>query len=319
MNTSSPRTCLVTGGAGNLSRQLKPHLLAAGYRLVLWDIAEPPTSGLLQDCTYVQGDMTERGHVSSVMAQYRPDTVLHFATMLSGASEADRGHAWHVNMDASFYLLEEAIAHQTNRLLFLSSLAAYGAPLPNPVPEDYPQWPVGLYGVTKAAIERLGNYYHHRHGLDFRVLRLPVIVSRHAPLGASSAYPSRAYIEAAENGHYRFRVHPLVRPILLYSKDVPRAIVQLLSAPTDRLSRRVYNIQGISPTAQQLADAIEQRLPLTTFEFDPDPAVSDLIDSWPQAFVDESARRDWGWEPEYDLDSMSDDFIGELTGNAGNQ
>ena len=38
----------------------------------------------------------------------------------------------------------------------------------------------------------------------------------------------------------------------------------------------------------------------------------DLIDSWPQEFDDSSARRDWGWQPAYDLDAMSDDFLAEL-------
>lgn len=312
MNNMNHLTCLVTGGAGNLALQLEPLLRKAGYNVVLWDITEQPADAALVKSSFIRGDICDRQHVRSVLAKVRPQAVLHFASLLSGASEADRQRAWQVNVDATFGLFEEVIQHQVETLLFPSSLASYGAPLPTPVPEDFPQWPVGMYGVTKATVERLGQYYHVRHGLDFRCLRLPIVISSFAHTGAASAYASMAYLETVRDGGYTFRVRPTSRAALIYIKDVLQAIVQLLQAPTGRLTQRGYNVQALSPTAEQLASAIRARCPSATLDFQPDAEIADLIDSWPQEFIDTSARRDWGWSPQYDLDAMSDDFLSEL-------
>ena len=102
----------------------------------------------------------------------------------------------------------------------------------------------------------MGTYYHAKHGLDFRAIRVPVVISRFAPPGAASAYASRAFVEAAADGRFVFKVRPQTRPSVIYVKDVLRAILALLDAPGERLTRRVYNIQAISPTAGQIAEAI---------------------------------------------------------------
>ena len=121
-----------------------------------------------------------------------------------------------------------------------------------------------------------------------------------------------AYLESVRNSRYTFRVRPTTRAALIYIKDVLQAILQLLAAPETRLTQRGYNVQALSPTAEELRIAIRSRLPSATIEFDPDAEIADLIDSWPQEFVDASARNDWDWSPQFDLDAMSDDFLGEL-------
>lgn len=303
---------LITGGAGNLACQLSWLLAERADRIVLFDIAERPVAAVPDCCTYRRGDITKREDIDRVVAECRPATILHLASMLSGNCEADRARGWAVNMDGGFGLFEAAIAHGVKRLFFLSTLAVYGGQLPDPLPEDTPQWPQGLYGVTKVALERLGVYYFHKCGLDFRCLRLPVIVSRYAPQGAASAYASHAFVESARTGAFTFRVRPQTAVSTMYVKDALQAMVGLLKAPADRLTRRVYNIHAIAPTAKQIADAITQRLPGVRLTFAPDPAVVALIESWPAVIEDGSARRDWGWQPAYDLDRLANDLIGEL-------
>ena len=184
--------------------------------------------------------------------------------------------------------------------------------MPEIVPPDQPQWPAGLYGVTKACVERLGVYYHQRFGLDFRCLRLPVVVSRFAPSGAASAYASRCFVEAVTEHHFTFRVRPETRPSLIYVKDVLRAVRQLIDADAAQLTRRVYNLQALSPTAGEICRAISDRVPGARLGFDPDAEVVQLIESWPVRFDDTAARTDWGWAPRFDLDMLADDFLGEL-------
>ncbi len=238
--------------------------------------------------------------------------ILHFGSLLSSKSEQDRSAAWRVNMDGSFNLFESAMHYGVETVFFPSSLAAYGGELPNPLPEDFPEWPTSLYGVTKSSVERLGVYYHQKHGLDFRCIRLPVVLSTFAPVGAASAYASRAFVDAVRTGRCLFQVRPETRPSVIYVKDALRAIHELLSVPPDRLTRRVYNIHAMAPSAADLATVIMDRIPDADVAFDPDPRVFRLIESWPIEIDDTSARRDWGWRPRYDLATTADDFIKEV-------
>lgn len=302
-------TYFITGGAGNLARQIAFELVGTGNKVVLFDCAAGPAMPVTAGCHYIQGDITRREDIAAALGKHRPQIILHFASLLSGSSEADRELAWRVNMDGTFHLLEESIGRDVIRIVFPSSLAAYGTPLPTLVPEDHPQWPVGLYGVTKVAVERLGHYYRVRHGLDFRCLRLPIVVSPYAVPGAASAYASMAFIEATRDGNFVFRVRPTSRPALIYFKDALKAVVLIARAPAARLTRPAYSIQALSPTARQLADAIQSRLPRANLTFAPDPKIADLIDSWPIEFDDTSARHEWGWQPDCDLDVMSDGFV----------
>lgn len=312
-----PETYLITGGAGNLACQLSFDLVARGRRVVLFDVAERPASDVAPGCEYVRGDLTRGADVAALIDRHRPGVILHFASLLSGASEQDRDLAWRVNMDGAFGLLEAAVRTGVRQFFFPSSVATYGGAVPSPLPEDFPQWPTGLYGATKVACERLGVYYHARHGLDFRCIRVPIVLSRFAPAGAASAYASRAFIDGVLAGRFTFRVAPQIRACAVYVKDVLTGIMALLDAPAARLTRRVYNIHGLSPSVDELTAAIAARVAGVDFRFDPDPAVVAMIGGWPSEIDDAAARRDWGWRPAYDLDRMADDFIAELRRTPG--
>ena len=86
----------------------------------------------------------------------------------------------------------------------------------------------------------------------------------------------------------------------------------LLRAPESQLTQRVYNIHAIAPSAGELAKAITDRIPDAEITFEPDPALVQLIESWPTIIEDATARRDWGWQPRYDLPTLADHFIEEL-------
>ncbi|MBM4004305.1 MAG: NAD-dependent epimerase/dehydratase family protein [Planctomycetes bacterium] len=318
-----PTTYLITGGAGNLACRLTHALAGRSARIVLFDAAERPVAPVAAGCEFLRGDLRQPDEVQRLFRQLDCDregaagdlVLVHMASLLSGSSELNRTVAWRINTDATFDLLEASLRYGVRQFFFPSSVAAFGGRLPSLIGDDQPQWPTSLYGVCKATVERLGVYFHERHGLDFRCLRLPVVVSPYAPAGAASAYASRAFIEAVTKGRFVFRVAPETQPSLIYLPDVVQAILSLLDAPADRLSRRVYNIQALSPTARELAAAIVHRLPRAELRFDPDLDTTRLISSWPIAFDDSAARTDWGWRPHFDLESMADDLVRKIQAN----
>ena len=303
---------LITGGAGNLACQLTRLLAERKAEVLLWDIADRPQGPIVGNCSYVQGDLRSLDSLRTSFRRFSPDVIIHFASLLSCSSEERRTLAWEVNMDGVFGLLELAVEFGVQRFFFPSSVASFGSPLPTPVPEDFPQWPTGLYGVTKVATERLGYYYYQKHGLDFRCLRVPIVVSSAAHTGATSSYASLAFMEACRKREFTFRVRQQTRPALVYVEDLLRGILKLLDTPEESLTRRSYNLQALSPTSAEIAEAIVDRIPEAKMRFDPDTEITSLIDSWPTEFVDISSRQDWGWDPSFDLPAMADHFIAAL-------
>jgi threonine 3-dehydrogenase len=78
------------------------------------------------------------------------------------------------------------------------------------------------------------------------------------------------------------------------------------------LKRRVYNIEGFSPTANQLAEAVKNYLPAAQIRFSPDPEMMRIVQSWPQELDGNNACRDWGWRTQFSLNKAVEHFIREF-------
>jgi threonine 3-dehydrogenase len=305
-------TCLITGDAGNLGCQLAIALSNRFERIVLFDVAANPVGDVPPFAIFEQGDLTDEFKLDKLFAHHQPVAVVHLASLLSGSCERDRNLGWKVNMTGTFSLLETVIRHRNPMVIFVSSVATFGGELPSVLADDTPQWPDGLYGVTKMAGERLGVYYHRQHGMDFRCLRLPITVSRFAPTGAVSALASHAFVEAASNGQFIFTCRPETKMALIYVQDVLRAISDLMVAPARRLTRRVYNIHGFTASTLEIVDAVTKQLPHTNFQYQPDLKTVSLLESWPNQIDDSAARTDWYWKPHYGLERTAQHFLQEI-------
>jgi len=301
--------CLITGGAGNLAQRLATALAPHYGRLVLTDLAAAPAFPLPENATYEKSDITDFAHLEKMIQRHRPQAIVHLASLLSGSSEADRRQTWHVNTRATLEILEQALTLPGCRVLFASTLATYGGELPETVTDEQQQWPTTLYGVTKVAGERLGAYYRASHGLDFRCVRLPIVLSRQAPPQAVSAMVSRAFIESAEEGRFTFRAGPKMRVVALHVDDAIAGLAKLLLAPREALRQPVYNLSGFSATLGEISEAITHHQPAVEHRFEPDPAAEDVLGHWPGRLDDRAARRDWGWNPRYDLAATVENFL----------
>ncbi len=305
-------TCLITGGAGNLACQLS-WLLASSYdRILLADVATQPVGTTAPSAVFERVDLTDRTQMEAIFVKYKPVAVVHLASLLSGSCEANRQQAWQVNMNASFSLFELGLRHGCPKILFTSSVATYGGDLPPVLANDTPQWPGSLYGVTKVAVERLGNYYRVAHGMDFRCLRLPITISRNAPPGAASAFASHSFIAAVTSGKFVFRVAPQIKLAMIYVRDALLACTSLLGADPARVKQPAYNVGAMTATPQQISQVIQSRLPHVQLRFEEDEKMTRLVAGWPGEIDDGAARNDWGWSPAFDLERTADHFLAEL-------
>ena len=303
------RRYLVTGAAGNLARQLMEELGSRGKETFGIDLATAPEG---REGNWRRIDVTDRTSLARLLAEFRPECILHMASLLSMSSAADPRRAWEVNASAAVALMELAVEHGVRRLFFPSTSATYGGALPDPLPEDHPQWPDNIYGATKVAVERVGTYFALSRGLDFRSVRLPIVASPFAPPAAVSAYASHVFAAAACGDPFTFPVAPEVAVSVIYVRDVTQGILRLVEAPEEPLSRRVYNLHGFAASAADLAQAAAQRAPGFRYRFEPDELATQILAVQPSVYVDASARRDWGWRPQFDLAATADDLLSRV-------
>ncbi len=181
---------LILGAAGMIGRKLSARLVRDGnvggraiVKLTLADVNPPQqpayTSG---EVATVGTDLAAAGRAEQLLAD-RPDLIFHLAAVVSGEAEADFDKGYAVNLDGSRALLEAVrAAHLADgyhpRLVFASSIAVYGAPLPNPIPEDFLHTPLTSYGTQKAIVELLLTDYTRRGFVDGIGIRLPTICIR---------------------------------------------------------------------------------------------------------------------------------------------
>jgi threonine 3-dehydrogenase len=299
---------LVTGAGGQIGTDLLPLLVARGDAVAAFDLAPRPA-----DCPpevdWVRGDVAMAPEVSDAVKQTRPDRILHLAAILSASGERIPHRTYEINLGGTRNVLEAARLFDVGQVFFTSTIAVFGPGLASPVGDDVPLRPTTMYGVTKVAGELLGEYYQKRFGLDFRGVRFPGLINAGLPGGGTSDYALFMYVDGMRRGAYESFVSAESRIPFMYMPDALRAMLELSDAPRAALKRSIYNIAAMSPSAEEFADAVRARLPGVRLTFRSDPARQAILDSWPDVLDDGNARRDWGWMPEYDLETMSDDLV----------
>ena len=308
---------LATGAAGQIGSDLVPALrerygaenvIAAGHTTPL-----PPD---LQDsgpCTYL--DVASYHEVEQAIAELNVDAIFHMSSILSALAEGDRQRAHRVNIDGLYNVLEAATTHGLERVVLPSSIAAFGEDTPRVnTPNDTVQRPTTTYGISKVFGELMGNYYFLKQGLDVRGVRLPGLVSwKTEPTAGTTDYAVAIFYGALRNNSYRCYLSPDTRLPMMHMPDAIRALMEVAEAGLAGLKHHAdFNVNSLSFTPAELAEAIRSRLPGFTIDYEVDPLRQAIADSWPDSLDDSAAREEWGWEPQYDLPSMVDDMLENL-------
>ncbi len=334
---------VVLGAGGQIGSDLVPALARRGDEVWMVDLRPPEgTAAGPALAEALAGDPGWRGRwvvadaargpaVPGLLREVKPAQAYVLTALLSAKGEADPGLCWDVNMGSLRLVLETAAAlpaADRPTILWPSSIAAYGpipglrGGLPERALDVTPTYPTTMYGVTKVAGELLGSWYAQKGLADFRCVRYPGLLNATPPGGGTTDFANEMYFAAAEGRRSRDFLRADTRLPFMYMPDAVRALLELAAARPASLSRRVYNIAGLSPTAGEIAASIaaevERRRGAAEgpgFEpaFAVDPVRQAYADSWPRAVDDGPARADWGWRPEYDsLDRMTPALLDEI-------
>lgn len=255
-------------------------------------------------------DALERNRLSEVLYEYEIDTIFHMASILSATGEKIPQTAWDININGLINVLEAGRSYKVDKIVWPSSIAAFGPTTPREnTPNTTVLQPTTMYGITKVAGELLAEYYYKKYNLDVRSMRLPGIISSETlPGGGTTDYAVEIFYEAIKNKKYTcFLREDTVLP-MMYQPDCLKCMIDLLETDNSRLKRRVYNITGMSFSAGEIAAEIKKHIPEFEIDYKPDFR-QEIADSWPKTIDDSLAREEWGWNPAYDLSSMTKDMI----------
>jgi nucleoside-diphosphate-sugar epimerase len=180
-------------------------------------------------------------------------------------------------------------------------------------PQETILLPTTMYGVTKVSGELLCDYYVKRFDVDVRGLRYPGIISSETlPGGGTTDYAVEIYYKAVEDKRYTCFVKADTRLPMMYMPDCIKATIDLAEADFSDLKHHSnFNVGSMSFTAGELAASIKKHIPEFEVSYEPDYR-QEIADSWPSSLDDSAAREEWGWDPEYDLDSMTKDMLESL-------
>lgn len=217
----------ITGAGGFVGRHLVNRLLYEGCAVTALDSA---ATSLSSGASTVLGDLSDRAVRRRFLAG-DIDALVHLATVPGGAAEADPAASRRINVDAMYDLLLEAGAARPGlRVVFASSIAVFGDPLPARVDDRTPLSPKLIYGGHKAMMEQAVAMLSNRGLIDGVSLRLPGILARpRGPSGMKSAFMSNLF-HALQAGE------PFVCPVsaqgTIWAESVARCVDNLFHAVT---------------------------------------------------------------------------------------
>jgi D-erythronate 2-dehydrogenase len=321
---------LITGAAGMIGRKLTERLAQDGElagkridKLTLVDVVAPTAvRGFAGQVEAMAADLSEPDKAAAAV-ENRPDVIFHLAGVVSGEAELDFDKGYRVNLDGTRALLEAIRATGDGyrpRLVYTSSIAVFGAPFPDSIPDDFHLTPLTSYGTQKAMGEALLADYTRRGFCDGVGIRLPTIVVRPGkPNKAASGFFSGIIREPLAGLE---AVLPVAETVV-HTHASPRSAVGFLlhaaALPRDALGPRInLSMPGVCCTvAEQIValrriagDQVAARI-----RREHDPLVARIVAGWPQR-IEARRARELGFTCESSFDEIVHIHIDEDRGGS---
>jgi len=308
---------LVTGAAGFLGRRLIDALLAGvdGVGPVTAVIAADLVESRIADGRVESrvGTIADRHFIDAIVDD-DVAVVCHLAAVLSGQSEAEFDLGMRINVEGTYGLLEACRRlARPPRVVFSSTTAVFGGPLPKVVPEDMAVLPQSSYGAEKAIAEHLVVEYSRRGFVDGIVCRVPTVTVRPgAPNSAVSSFVSGIIREPLAGSESVCPV-PLDLRLWITSPDIViRNLTHAVGLPASSLAGRpIVNLPGLSVSSAEMLDSLERlggSAARARVQCAIDPHIARIVGTWPEA-IDVSRSLALGFVRDQDIDAVVRQFI----------
>jgi len=315
---------VVTGGAGFVGRRLIEALLERGAltgaggqqtidELVLFDLAAPEPAIEDRRLRVVTGDIADRAVMAGIIAD-GVDSVFHLAAVVSGEAEQNFDLGLSVNLHGSLALLEACRGlARPPRLVFASSIAAFGGDLPEVIEDTTPLNPQTSYGSQKAMAELLVTDHSRKGFVDGRALRLPTIVVRGGkPNKAASGFASSIVREPLSGIDYVCPVTPESRMWILSPRRAVAALIRAHDLPGEAWGvNRVLTLPGLSVSMAETVAAMARvagAAAAARVSWRADEPIQAMVAGWPNRFHAARALA-MGFEADASMDEVVQAFI----------
>ncbi len=313
---------VITGGGGFIGFKLAKALLARGTlaaekiaRLTLVDQAFPAELPEDPRLETLAGDISDPSFAARAI---EPDTasIFHLAAVVSGAAEADFDLGMRVNLKGMQNVLDQARrCARPPRLVFASSVAAFGGQLPHVLDDSTTPAPQTSYGSQKVIGEYLVSDFSRKGYVDGRSLRLPTIVVRPGKANAAaSSFASAAVREPLAGVAYECPLPPETGVWLLSPRRVVEAFIHAHDLPASRWgSNRVVNLPGITVTVAEMIAAMGKIAGSHVAErvsWKLDARIDAIVKTWPVRFATPRALA-MGFKADPGIDAVIRDYIAD--------
>jgi len=309
---------LITGAAGMIGRKLTARLVKDARlndqsidRLTLIDVVAPEKSaGFAGAVETATADLSAPGVAAQAIAG-RPDVIFHLAGVVSGEAEVDFDKGYRVNLDGTRALLEAvrlAGDGYKPKFVFTSSVAVFGAPFPDAIPDAFHLTPLTSYGTQKAICELLLADYTRRGFLDGVGIRLPTICVRPGkPNKAASGFFSGIIREPLAGEEALLPVSETVR----HTHASPRAAVGFLihaaGLTREQLGPRInISMPGVSCTVGEQIEALRRVAGdkvAARIKRAPDALIERIVGGWAER-IEAKRARELGFKAEKSFDDI---------------
>lgn len=300
---------IITGALGQIGTELviKLREKLGDDQVLATDIKRPESDSVILNGPFEILDVTDKDRLFELVESFKADTIMHMAALLSATAEKNPLFAWNLNMGGLVNALEAA--REYNMQFFTpSSIGAFGPNTPKDMtPQETIQRPTSMYGVNKVAGELLCDYYYTKFGVDTRSVRFPGLISYvKEPGGGTTDYAVEIYFKAIREGKYDSYIAKGTYMDMMFMDDAINAIIQLMEADGERLvHRNAYNVSAMSVEPETVKASIQKIMPEFELGYDVDPDRQAIADTWPNSIDTSCAKEEWGFNPQYDLDSMT--------------
>ena len=289
----------ISGGGGFIGYRLARRLLERGTlsgpdgkqvavsQIKLFDAAFPQNPDPRLVC--VAGDIADPAAVERAL-DADTSSVFHLAAVVSGGAEADFDLGYRVNLDGMRLVLERCRKlARPPRVVFASSVAAFGGDLPEVLDDSTTPNPQTSYGAQKVIGEYLVTDFTRKGFIDGRSLRLPTIVVRPGkPNLAASSFASSIFREPLNGVAAPCPVADTTGIWLLSPRKVVEAFVHAHELASSAWGvNRVVNLPGITVTVKEGVEALRRvagEAVAARVRYQPEARIEAIVRTWPVRF-----------------------------------
>ncbi len=307
---------LIIGSTGQIGSELSVKLrsIYGDSNVVCGYYAPPYPAGFFEAGPTEEINALNIDEIARVVKKYNIDAIYNLAAILSATAEKNPKLGWDVGVGSLLNCLD--VARDFNCSIFTpSSIGVFGPSTPkDQTPQDTVQRPKTVYGITKVIGELVSDYYYDRWGVDARSVRFPGIISNMTlPGGGTTDYAVEIFYKAVKGEKFICPIKAGTYMDMMYMPDALDAAIDIMEADPAKLKHRnSFNVTAMSFDPELIYASIKKYIPDFQMEYQVDALKQSIAESWPNSLDDTCAREEWGWNPQYDLDKMTQDMIQAL-------